>query len=207
MTWGTTLASDNFGYTGTIPSPPWAASPSGPLAVGASGRVESSSAAVTAVGLYTALSWGADQWAQITVNTLNTLNTNSNSFAGVFLRASPSVATQYGIFISGPNGPTATLTILKAVSGTFTTLAGGTATFNVNAGAVLWAGVQGTLITCTINGQVILQANNTANDVTSGYPGFFLRPNSALADAQASNWSAGNFLGSTSYALGSDEYY
>lgn len=201
-----TLASDPFNFVGVLSSLNWSPELSGTLPHANNGVAQDSTPGVFQSGLYVgtpAVSWPTDQWAMMP---LVSVVSNTSNYAGILLRGSPSVATNIRVFVQGPLGATATLNIAKIVGGSFTALAGGTANFNIQPGAVLYAGVQGNYITAIV-GNLVLNFNNTAGDVVSGTPGFVLNSNTLITDAQVGSWSAGSFLGSSGYALESSDYF
>ncbi|MDE2098638.1 MAG: hypothetical protein KGL39_15395 [Patescibacteria group bacterium] len=191
----TTLGSDNFAYSGTLNATYWSALSSDGLSTANSGVVQSSSG--NTAGLYTGsptISWPNDQWAQVTIKVANT---DSNKFVGVLLRGSTSVLTTYRIYVSGPLGSSATVTIAKSVAGTFTIIT--STTHTVSANDVLYATVIGTTLTAYINGSQVLQT--TDSSIAAGIPGLTVGQNSTATDAQGATWSGGNFLSALNGAM------
>jgi Chitobiase/beta-hexosaminidase C-terminal domain len=185
-----TLAVDNFNYTGNL-NANWVPENGQTIAIAASGVCRDGAPPAVQGGLYVGnpvISWPSDQWAQIT---LLTINSSTSNYIGVLLRDSSSVTTNYRIFVAGPLGASATLTIGKENSGTYTQLVTIAGSANIPAGSVLFASVIGNVIRAYINGVLMLQT--TDSSVSSGIPGFVIHAVSTSTDAQGSAFSAGNF--------------
>ena len=186
-------AGDAFAYTGTLNNQNWSTNfGSVNLPSAASGIVQAGGTVLFYSALYTGgqgIIWPNDQWAKITLNQI--LN-NANDYTGIFLRGSTTVDTQYRVYVTGPLGTTATLTIAKKIAGVFTSLAGGTATFNIPVGSVLYACAIGNQVLAFINGQLILQVADST--IASGIPGFNINAASLVTDTQISNFTAGAFI-------------
>ena len=103
----------------------------------------------------------------------------------------------YFVYVTGPLGPGAQLTLAKFVTHHYTEL--WTGVLPVNAGDTLYLGVQGTMLTVKLNGNTL--TTQTDGSITAaGYPGFDLTDYDGLGapgDGQLDNWIAGSLDGSS----------
>jgi hypothetical protein len=184
-----TLASDNFNRADGGLGANWTTVTGFDAPTIVSGSVQDPSAQGTdAEAFYNAVSFPADQWAQ--VNALKAITATSR-VTGVLLRQDTGGApTCYRVVARGPLGTTATVEISKLVAGTFTSLASTTTT--VNQGDTLYGEVQGSTIVAKVNGTQVLSATDT--DIASGAAGIVVFVDTGTpADAILDDWFAGNF--------------
>ncbi len=146
---------------------------------------------------WNALSWAADQWSQVTVGACA-----ASSYVGVILRADHSapqnVNTSYRLYWNGVAGSAGTWHIDKYVANAFTAIANGALTLNIG----------DTLLGVAIGTNIMLYWNGFLMDIVSdssiaaGYPGFMVAPITAIANANLTAWSGGNFKSSPSLLYG-----
>jgi len=127
--------------------------------------------------------WANDQWARIT---LNSLNTNAG---GVVLRWNGSNGYAFGRDNNNHLPDGYLIEITDADLGTTTVLAGPTGTPAV--GDVIEARVKGSSLTLLVNGNTLLTA--TDSTITSGQPGLFVIDWAAAGEQNLTAWSAGHF--------------
>jgi hypothetical protein len=127
--------------------------------------------------------WANDQWARIT---LNSLNTNAG---GVVLRWNGSNGYAFGRDNNNHLPDGYLIEITDADLGTTTVLAGPTGTPAV--GDVIEARIQGSSLTLLVNGNTLLTA--TDSTITSGQPGLFVIDWAAAGEQNLTAWSAGHF--------------
>jgi hypothetical protein len=149
------------------------------------------SAGGSGVDFWNPITWGNDQWSQVSVQVVN-----GNSQGGVALRQSTTGATTYYKCISIANGLGASTTteITKAVAGTGTTLItiGGLV---VDVGDTILGVVNGTNIYFYWNGIIVGVASDSS--IASGSSGFAVSSNTANAtDAEVNNWLGGSLQNS-----------
>jgi hypothetical protein len=184
-----TLASDNFNRANGGLGANWTTvtGTDAPTITSASLR-DPATGGTDAEAFYNAVSFPADQWAQ--VNTLKAITATSRG-VGVLLRNDTGGArTHYRVMAEGPFGTTATVAIQKHVSGSFTSLASTTTT--VNQGDTLYGEVQGSTIVAKVNGTQVLSTTDTS--ITSGAAGVVVFVDTGTtADAIVDDWFAGNF--------------
>jgi len=126
--------------------------------------------------------WANDQWAQITLNRLDTKS------GGVVLRWNGTNGYAFGR--DNNNHPDGYLIEkIDANLGTATVLAGPIGTPAV--GDVIQARIQGSSLTLLVNGGTLLTATDAT--ITSGQPGLFLIDWTAAGEQNLTAWSAGHF--------------
>ena len=129
--------------------------------------------------------WPKNQWSSATITTLN----NSSSVAEIAIRTATSAQTLYSLRVQGPLGASATVRLVKLVSGAVTTLAGPTTT-TVNSGDIAMLSVVGTTITGYIHGASVITSSDSA--ITAGNPGIGIEANGqAIGDVVMGQWNGG----------------
>lgn len=143
---------------------------------------------------WNALNWADNQWSKVTVGACSAV-----SFVGIVLRASLNNATDsaYRLYWTGSTGSSGTLTLQKAVSGSYTTLK--TATITLNVGDTLLGVAIGSTLMFFWNDLLIFVVTDTA--LTSGAPGFLISPTTSTSNAQLTAWSGGNFMNPPNYGI------
>ena len=179
----TTLASDNFNRANVNPlAPNWTTIPGGTFG---NAQIVSNQAVNTTAGAaadvsYTGISWPNDQWSQVTISTFPA----GNSFAGVSLRGSASVSSDYRVF-----GDSNTKFIVsKIVSGTSTNLTNQNGTVAV--GDVITGAIVGTQISGYQNGNLLFTVSDSS--LASGNAGILVDSVTNLSNAAVDNWSGGS---------------
>jgi|SRR5580658_222029 hypothetical protein len=184
-----TLALDNFTRANANPiGGNWTplATVSGFLAAQLASNLAEPSAAGNADSWWNALTWGNDQWSEVTVAAC------VSSYVGISLRQSTAGAvTAYRLFWNGTLGASGTWTIQKVVANTFTTLASGSLT--LNAGDSLLGVVVGSNLLFYWNGYLFAAATDSA--IASGAAGFMLATAGAVTAASINSWKGGQFQG------------
>ena len=138
-----------------------------------------------AASYWNALTWPADQWSQVTVNTCA-----ANSFVGLALRQNTAgVGTGYFCLFKGTLGTLGEFHIYKAVNNAFTELASGS-TLLLNANDVLTASIIGTTISFYQNGNLVATTVDSA--IATGAAGIYVQPITSVANAAVSAWSGGS---------------
>lgn len=153
------------------------------------------------VGLYTGASFGVNQYSEITVHAM--VGGRTAQFILPLVLGQVATHTYYYAQLTSPTG---TITggvdfqIGKSVNNVGTVLSNPNATPNnltVQVGDVIrLASTQGSdgsiVLSVYQNGFLILQAQDYAASITSGFPGIQINNTIALTDAQISLWAGGN---------------
>jgi hypothetical protein len=151
--------------------------------------VEATVLGTAAYAAYTGASFNADQYSDITIQSLFSVNSNLNAM----VRMSTSSLTGYLLNIVGPLNSATFVKVYKLVSGSFTQL-GDSAGVQITAqvGDVFRLHVVGNVLSVFQNGFMILQLQDVNNTITSGSPGFRMVDGTDLTRAQISAWAGGN---------------
>ena len=140
--------------------------------------------------IYTGAAFAADQYSDVTVNTMG-----SGSSVSPIVRGSTSVSNMYfANVLSG--SPYASIELFSFVGGVLKVL-GPTTSATIITGDVIRlqvnTGSDGLPVLSLLqNGQLLVQYQDYANSITSGNPGIYIFPHTALTSAQATKWSGGN---------------
>jgi hypothetical protein len=179
------LASDNFNRADGGLGSNWTKLNDGTFVTAQiiSNQVTSSVAGSSCDSFYNAIVWPNDQWAQVTITTSLAV-----SFVGVCLRVTAG-GNAYRCYWNGTAGSSGSWFIQKKIATVFTTVATGTATFNV--GDTLLGAVSGPTLTIYKNG--VLLGTGTDAIITSGSPGILVVPITATTNAFIDDWSGGAF--------------
>lgn len=184
-----TLALDTFQRADANPiGGNWTPVVSGVFVAGqlASHNFEASASNSAVAAYWNALSWNADQWAQVTIGACG-----SGSDVGIVLRQDTGGAvTFYDLLWTGATGSTGQWFIQKRVAGATSTLATGN-TPTTNVGDTILGVVIGSNLYLYWNG--ILIGTATDSTLTSGSPGIFLFANGTPDTAVISSWAGGTF--------------
>ena len=150
------------------------------------------------VGYYSAASFTANQYAQVT----NKNGMSDQDYIGISVRCSGSTSSNMNAYLgfvyydeSGTGNKY--FKIAKLVNGTYTELASGTGA-STAAGFVLYLSVSGSSLTLKQNGTQVLTATDSA--VASGTAGIFLG-----TSEYENTWSGGNVSTSTPYTASASE--
>lgn len=155
---------------------------------------EATSLNSNAIEVYTGATFGVNQYAEVTVAAMVA---NVNNCVPI-VRASASALTRYEATVQGPTGTisSTSIGIYKVVAGVVTQI-GPFAKATPQVGDV-WrlAVINGSdgfpILSLYQNGFLMLTVEDYSNAITSGNPGLLLFAGNALADAQISNFAAGN---------------
>jgi chitodextrinase len=183
------FASDNFDRPNGAPGANWTVIDSDPRVV--NNHVEESYASDgnDSIAIYTGLAWPTNQYSQVTV-----LSATAHSGCATFVRAkNDPVIEMYFVYVTGPLGPNARLTLAKFVTHVYTEL--WTAVMPVNSGDQLYLSVSGTELTVKLNG-TSLAVRNDSSISAAGYPGFDITDYDGRGrpgDGQCDAWEAGSF--------------
>lgn len=140
---------------------------------------------------WTAGTFPADQWAQVTISALTGGSAGSNRGIGVMLRGSTSAHTEYRITVNNAVGVNTFIT--KFVTGTNTSVCTATASPVWAVNDVVYAEIQGTTLKVFRGGPGGTQITGTCTDssIASGVPGVVY--SSTMTTASVTNFSAGDF--------------
>ena len=178
-----TLASDSFSAN-DIANWTQLSSASGWGAAQITGNTMEAATVVNADSWWNACTWLPDQWSRITVAAC------AGSSIGVSLRQNTSgTATSYRLYWTGTLGSAGTYYIDKEISGISTNLFSGALTVSTN--DVLLGVAIGTNIYFYQNAFLVMAVSDSS--IANGAAGVLLAPASAIANAQISAWSGGNF--------------
>lgn len=185
------VVSDNFNRANGSLGANWT-TPTGGTALQIASNLCEPSVTSHCVQLYTAASFGRNQYCEATITTL----TGTGASIGLVLLGQTGAASYYYVGFAGTIGTLGTLAIWKRVNGTFTQLSANYS-FTPQIGDVLrFAVVQNpngnNLLTAYQNGFSLLQYEDFANTFTSGFPGLDLTNSTAVGDTQVSLWAGGN---------------
>ena len=142
---------------------------------------------LASIAYWNALTWGNDQWAQITIEASATINTG----VGATCRQSASANTLYYFFFAGPVGSTVTWQLAKIVAGVGTVIATGSG-LPLSVGDTILGVINGTGLYIYWNN--ILIYGTTDSSIASGNAGLYIQgttSGTSLTSAQA--WSGGTF--------------
>ncbi len=157
--------------------------------------VECTSTSVICGMAYTATTFSNQQYSQVTIQTLD-----SGQFANPCVFMQTGANSYYTVAMAGATGGLGNLTgsfVLQAtIGGTNTTFVQGT-TATIQVGDVIRLSVTQNangfnVLSLYQNGYLLLQVVDTADLLTSGYPGMRIYSPTAEADAQISAWAGGN---------------
>jgi hypothetical protein len=183
------LVTDDFNRADGGLGANWSTTDSGAAPGIVSNTVQNTGFATTshAEAIYTPIPFNDDQYAQITINTINT---DVNHYVGVISRGTVNASgTEYRSYVLGPLGASASLHIGKLVAGVFTDLAN--VTLTIATGDKLRLECRTSQITAFVNGVQKLQVIDRS--VTGGLPGIVIGSGTAAADAIGDNFEAGDF--------------
>lgn len=153
---------------------------------------EPSAINVNAVAYYSGATFANDQYSEITIHTLA-----ANNYAHPCVRCQPGANSYYYVFVQGATGSlVASFTIYKRVAGSdfqlspvgsITLQSGDKIRVSVTTGSNGFP-----VLSAYQNGFLIRQTQDYNNTFATGYPGFRMRTNTTLGDAQVSSWAGGN---------------
>jgi hypothetical protein len=181
------LASDNFTRANENPlaNGVWTVEPTANGLQIVSNLCEASVVNGNSGSFYSGISWPADQYSEVTINSLNA---SGNILPQV--RQSNTVRTGYELVLVGPTGTAQTHAIRKFNAGASAVLT----TFSV-APAVndVWRlSAVGSVLTVYQNGVQVATAPDST--IASGSAGLSISCGTAVTDAKVSLWAGGNFL-------------
>jgi chitodextrinase len=183
----TALASDNFNRANGGLGPNWTVIDSDPRIVNQQVQETNASDGNDSIPIYTALSWPANQYSQVIIRAASL---HSGCSAIVRAKNDP-VIEMYFVYVTGPLGPNARLTLAKFVTHIYTEL--WTSVMPVNAGDLLYLEADGNKLTVKLNG--VVQATRTDNSITAaGFAGLDITDYDGLGapgDGQCDDWEAG----------------
>ncbi|MGH7745460.1 MAG: hypothetical protein ACREQ5_11805, partial [Candidatus Dormibacteria bacterium] len=131
----------------------------------------------------------ADQWSELTLTSMNP--GDGNSFMGPLVRVSKTATSRYELAKISPIGTgSPSLGLFKIVAGVQTQL-GSIIIVTMNPGDKLKLAVQGSNLTCYINGVHLPALDFTDSDIATGFPGFFVQSNS-VANVTSTLWAGGS---------------
>jgi chitodextrinase len=183
----TLLAQDGFDRANGGLGPNWTVIDSDPRIVNR--HVEESFAGDgwDSIAIYTGVTWPANQYSQVRV-----LSATEHGGCSAVVRAkNDRVIEMYFVYVTGPLGPNARVTLAKFVQHNYTEL--WTSVRPVVSGDVLYLGVSGSTLTVTLNGQLLTTATDTSI-TAAGYAGLDITDYDGLGapgDGQCDDWEAG----------------
>jgi chitodextrinase len=183
-----TLASDNFNRPDGPLGPNWTVIDSNPVIHNQHIEETNATDGWDSIAIYTAMTWPDNQYSQVRV-----LAANEHGGAAPIVRAlNTDVIEMYTLFVTGPLGTGAKLTLAKFITHIYTEIWSSTVT--VNAGDLLYLSANGSTLTVKLNGNTVTTQVDTS--LTHGYAGFDLtnyveNPVGAMGDGQLDDWEAG----------------
>ncbi len=200
-------ASDEFNRPDGELGPNWTVIDSMPVIVNHHVEEVNASDGNDSIAIYTALTWPADHYSQVTV-----LAATVHSGCSAIVRAkNDPVIEMYFVYVTGPLGPGARLTLAKFVTHVYTEL--WTSILTVNAGDRLYLGVSGSTLTVQLNGNTL--TTQTDQSITDpGFAGLDITDydgGGAPGDGQCTDWVGGDLSSITvptdvtGIAISSDE--
>jgi hypothetical protein len=164
-------------------------------------KVEPSTSAIAYNAAYwNAIIWPADQWSEITIDTV----ADNNTFCFAAVRMSGSDQTYYSAWAQGPL-TSGHLYLVKFVSGVQTTVwTSNTVVFNSS--DVVGLSVIGSTLTVYLNRVMQFQATDSLISSGKAGMGFYIAFGAVLSNSLVSKWSAGGFFSAApvSYCLSED---
>lgn len=135
------------------------------------------------------VTWPADQWSQVTVQALTTINDGVLAVC----RAQTGANSYYALQAKGPLGASTPLLIKVVVAGTPTVLTSTSAT--VAAGDILYLQIVGTTLLAKLNGATLAALTITDANFATGKAGLasFASSGGVIADSKLNGWSGGDF--------------
>jgi hypothetical protein len=181
------LARDDFNRANGGLGPNWTVIDSDPRIVNQHVQETNASDGWDSIPIYTGVAWPANHYAQVRV-----LSATQHAGCSAIVRAkNDPVIEMYFVYVIGPLGPNAQLTLAKFVRHNYTEL--WTSVRPVNAGDVLYLGAHGSTLTVKLNGEVLTTATDTS--ITApGYAGLDITDydgQGAPGDGQCDDWEGG----------------
>jgi chitodextrinase len=181
------LASDNFDRPNGGPGANWTVIDSDPRIVNQHLQETNTTDGNDSIAIYTALTWPADQYSQLTVQAA----TSHSGCAAIVRTKNDPVIEMYFVYVVGPLGPRAQLVLAKFVRHVYAEL--WSSVLPVNAGDVVYLSASGTTLTVKLNGTTL--TTQTDGSITAaGYPGIDVTDydgRGAPGDGQCDNWEGG----------------
>jgi chitodextrinase len=187
----TVLASDNFNRANGGLGPNWTVIDSDPRIVNQQVQETNASDGNDSIPIYTAISWPANQYSQVIIRAA----TQHAGCSAIVRAKNDPVIEMYFVYVTGPLGPNARLTLAKFVTHVYTEL--WTSVVRVNAGDLLYLEADGNKLTVKLNG-VVLATRTDTSITAAGFAGLDITDydgQGAPGDGQCDDWEAGAVTG------------